>query len=159
MTPRALGGAIALVVFVADQAVKVAILSRFGQSAQELGPLAPFLDLALRWNRGISFSLFAQDSVTSRFVLLVVTLVAIALLAWWLSRSHSRLAAAGLGAIIGGALGNAFDRLIHGAVVDFLDLHVLGRHFFVFNLADTAINLGVVFLTIDLMFASSATKG
>ena len=158
MTPRALGCTIALAVFVADQAAKVAVLSSFGQSAREVGHLAPFLDLTLRWNRGISFSLFAHDSATSRIVLLLMTLAAIALLAWWLWRCHSRLAAAGLGAVIGGALGNAADRIIHGAVVDFLDLHAFGRHFFVFNFADTAINVGVVFLLIDLLFVSRAAN-
>jgi signal peptidase II len=158
MTPRALGCSIALAVFVADQASKVAMLSRFGPSARELGPLTPFLDLALRWNRGISFSLFARDSATSRIILLVMTLAAVTLLAWWLSRCQSRLAAAGLGAIIGGALGNAFDRIIHGAVVDFLDLHAFGRHFFVFNLADTAINIGVACLLIDLLFGSANSR-
>ena len=59
--------------------------------------------------------------------------------------------AAGLGLIIGGALGNAIDRLAHGAVVDYLDLHAFGRHFFVFNLADAAINIGVVLLIFDLL--------
>ena len=61
---------------------------------------------------------------------------------------------AGFGAIIGGALGNALDRLTRGAVVDYLDLHALGRHFFVFNLADAAINVGVALLIVDLAFGS-----
>ena len=160
MTPRALGGAIALCVFSADQAVKAAVLSRFGDSAKEPSPLTPFLDLVLRWNHGVSFSLFARDSATGQVVLLAITLAAIALLALWLSSCRSRLAAAGLGAIIGGALGNACDRVIHGAVVDFLDLHAFGRHFFVFNVADTAINLGVALLIVDLMFVQHvATPG
>ena len=58
----------------------------------------------------------------------------------------------GLGLIIGGALGNAIDRLAHGAVVDYLDLHAFGRHFFVFNIADAAINVGVALLILDLLF-------
>ena len=75
--------------------------------------------------------------------------------AWrWLSNSRSITAASGLGAIIGGALGNLSDRVVHGAVIDFLDLHALGRHFFVFNLADAAINVGVALLVIDLAFGS-----
>ena len=55
------------------------------------------------------------------------------------------------GLIIGGALGNAIDRVVHGAVVDYLDLHAFGRHFFVFNLADAAINVGVAVLILDLL--------
>ena len=84
--------------------------------------------------------------------MLAFTAVAVALLVWWLSNSRTRLAAVGLGAIIGGALGNAFDRVVYGAVVDYLDLHFAGRHLFVFNLADAAINVGVLFLVIDLVF-------
>ena len=61
------------------------------------------------------------------------------------------LPAAGLGLIIGGALGNAIDRLAHGAVIDYLDLHAFGRHFFVFNVADAAINVGVALLILDLL--------
>jgi signal peptidase II len=156
MTLRAFGGLIALAVLVADQSAKVAVLLRSGEAAQNSAPLAPFLDLALRWNRGISFSLFAQDSAVGLIILLGLTLAAIALLGWWLSNCRSTLTAAGLGAIIGGALGNAFDRIAHGAVVDYLDFHVLGRHFFVFNLADAAINVGVALLLVDLAFGSRA---
>ncbi len=159
MKPRALGGWIALAVLVADQAAKVVVLSRAGHAATEAAPLTPFLDLSLRWNPGISFSLFAQGSHFGRAVLLALTLAAIALLGWWLLRARSGLVAAGLGAIVGGALGNVFDRIVHGAVVDFLDLHAFGRHFFVFNLADAAINIGVALLIIDLMFFSRPHNG
>ena len=65
----------------------------------------------------------------------------------------------GLGAIIGGAFGNAFDRVLHGAVVDYLDLHPFGQHLFVFNLADGAINVGVLLLLIDLFAGSRDRDG
>jgi len=157
MSPRALGGLIAVIVFAADQAVKAAVLSRFAEAGPESTPLTPFIDLALRWNAGISFSLFAQDSPLGRASLLGVTLAATAALGWWLWRCRSKWTAAGLGAIIGGALGNAVDRLAYGAVVDYLDVHAFGRHFFVFNLADGAINIGVALLVLDLAFGSQAT--
>ena len=159
MNPRWFGGLVALSVFVADQSAKIAVLSGSGWSARNSTPLAPFLDLALRWNRGISFSLFAQNSATGHMILLGLTIGVAALLVWWLSNCRTILAAAGLGAIIGGALGNAFDRLVHGAVVDFLDLHPFGRHLFVFNLADAAINVGVALLVIDLMAGSRGADG
>ena len=73
MRPRALGALIALIVFAADQAVKAAVLSRFTEAGPESTPFTPFLDLALRWNAGISFSLFTQDSSFGRAVLLGVT--------------------------------------------------------------------------------------
>ncbi len=152
MNPRLVGGGVALGVFLVDQAAKVAVLASFAGSAERPKPLFPVLDLALRWNRGISFSLFVQNSAAGRAALLAFTAVAVSLLVWWLSNSRTRLAAVGLGAIIGGALGNAFDRVVYGAVVDYLDLHFAGRHLFVFNLADAAINVGVLFLVIDLVF-------
>jgi signal peptidase II len=157
VTPRALGAVVALTVVVADQAVKLAALAGL-EGAPEPTPVGPFLDLVLRWNRGISFSLFTQDTSAGRAVLLAVTLGAIASLAWWLAASRSYLAASGLGAIIGGALGNALDRLTHGAVVDYLDLHLFDRHFFVFNLADAAINVGVALLILDVMFGPRAAR-
>ena len=153
MTPRALGALVALAVLGADQAVKLAVLAR-PESALEATPIAPFLDLVLRWNRGISFSLFTQDTIAGRTALLALTLAAIVLLGGWLASCRSMLSAIGLGAIIGGALGNALDRLTRGAVVDYLDLHILGRHFFVFNLADAAINVGVALLIFDVAFGS-----
>jgi signal peptidase II len=158
MRPRRLGALIAVAVFAADQAVKATVLSGYAAGGTDSTPLTPFLDLALRWNRGISFSLFIQDSPAGRMILLAVTLAATVLLGWWLSRCRTKLVAAGLGAIIGGALGNAVDRITHGAVVDYLDLHAFGRHFFVFNLADAAINVGVALLVLDLAFGSHATK-
>jgi signal peptidase II len=150
-----LGGVVSLAVVLVDQIAKVAVLSRSDQLTANSTPLTPFLDLSLRWNRGISFSLFARDSASAETALVGFTLAATALLAWWLSRSRTGLAAVGLGLIIGGALGNAIDRIIHGAVVDYLDLHAFGRHFFVFNIADAAINIGVVLLMVDLLLPVS----
>jgi signal peptidase II len=154
MSPRNAGVGIALVVVFMDQIAKMEVLSRSDQFAVDSRPLAPFLDLTLRWNRGISFSLFARDYPSRQTTLLALTFAAIALLGWWLFRSRSALTAAALGFIIGGAVGNAIDRIVHGAVVDYLDLHALGRHFFVFNVADAAINVGVVLLIVDLLSSS-----
>lgn len=151
MKPPAVGGLVALAVVIVDQVAKALVLSRAQRSAIDSTPLTPFLDLTLRWNRGISFSLFARDSAAAQISLLALTLAAIGLLAWWLMRSRSALPAVGLGLIIGGALGNAIDRIAHGAVIDYLDLHALGRHFFVFNGADAAINIGVALLIVDLL--------
>ena len=154
----ALGGVIALAVVLVDQIAKVGVLAHSGGAEVDSTPLMPFLDLTLRLNRGISFSLFAGDSAAGQAVLLMVTLAATGLLAWWLFRSRSALPAVGLGLIIGGALGNAIDRVAHGAVVDYLDLHAFGRHFFVFNVADAAINIGVALLILDLVLIPRAPK-
>src|SRR6202044_1130281 len=97
MKPPALGGVVALAVVVVDQIVKAGVLSYSAQSDVDPTPLTPFLDLTLRWNRGISFSLFARDSASAQVALLVLTLAVVGLLAWWLFRSRSLLPAAGLG--------------------------------------------------------------
>jgi signal peptidase II len=158
MKPVAVGGVLALAVVLVDQIVKVGVLSHFDNAGVDQSPLGPFLTLTLQMNRGISFSLFARDFASAQVVLLALTLGVVGLLTWWLFRSRSALPAAGLGLIIGGALGNAIDRLAHGAVVDYLDLHAFGRHFFVFNIADAAINVGVALLILDLLVVPGAHK-
>jgi signal peptidase II len=158
MKPPTVGGAVALAVVLVDQIAKAGVLAHFGSPGVDPSSLGPFLNLTLQMNRGISFSLFARDTALAQVGLLALTLAVVGLLSWWLFRSRSALPAAGLGLIIGGALGNAIDRLAHGAVVDYLDLHAFGRHFFVFNVADAAINVGVAFLILDLLFVPSAPK-
>ncbi len=152
MNARSLGAVALVAVFALDQASKFAVVHGFGAGEQATRPLAPFLDLTLRWNPGISFSLFPQDTMLGVWLLLGFTLGATALLGAWLWRATTLAAGLGLGGIIGGALGNALDRFAYGAVVDFLDLHAFGRHFFVFNVADAAINVGVVLIALDFLF-------
>ena len=158
MKPTVVGGLVALAVVLVDQIVKAGVLSYSARPDVDPRPLTPFLDLAVRWNRGISFSLFAGDSAFGQIALVALTLAVTGVLALWLFRTRSALPAVGLGLIIGGALGNAIDRVAHGAVVDYLDLHAFGRHFFVFNVADAAINIGVALLILDLLLAPRAPK-
>jgi signal peptidase II len=153
MTPRALGAAAALAALALDQASKAAVVHGLALADREPIALAPFLSLALRWNQGISFSLLQQDTTLGRAILLLFTLAATVFLCAWLWRAHDRLAAFALGVIIGGAVGNGVDRALYGAVADFLDLHAFGRNFFVFNVADAAINVGVALLLLDALLA------
>jgi lipoprotein signal peptidase len=150
--PRNLGLTLALIVLMLDQASKIAITRGFESGALTGGPLLPVLDLALRFNRGISFSLLRQDGAFGAALLTAFSVTVVAALAVWMWRSRSAWIGAGVGLIIGGALGNAADRAAYGAVVDFLDLHAFGRHFFVFNLADAAISAGVAALIVDGLF-------
>ena len=156
MKPPAVGGGVTLAGVLVDRIVKAGVLASSAGSDVDPRSLTPFLDLALRWNRGISFSLFARDSALGQIALVALTLAVTGLLTVWLLRSGSALPAVGLGLIIGGALGNAIDRVAHGAVVDYLDLHAFGRHFFVFNIADAAINIGVALLILDFLLAPRA---
>ncbi len=155
---RELGAAVAVAVFALDQASKFAVVHGFAVVEAEPRSLGPFLDLTLRLNPGISFSFFPQNTQAGVALLLAFTLGATALLGVWLWRTKDLLIGAGIGAIIGGAIGNAVDRLTFGAVVDFLDLHAFGRHFFVFNLADAAINVGVALLVIESLIGARVSK-
>ncbi len=150
--PRWFGAFAALAALALDQGSKKLVVQALGDAEPSSTPLAPFLDLTLRWNKGISFSLLRQDTPLGVAVLLGFTLLVVAVLGLWLWRAQNRVIALGLGLIIGGALGNAVDRLAYGAVVDFLDLHAFGMHFFVFNGADSAISLGVALLVLDGLF-------
>lgn len=153
VSPRAWGLALAALALALDQASKYFVVRGFETGALHGGPLMPLLDLALRFNHGISFSLLRQDGALGTALLTSFSLGVVAALAIWLWRAKTRITGAGLGLIIGGALGNAADRAAYGAVVDFLDLHALGRHFFVFNIADAAISAGVALLIVDGLFA------
>jgi signal peptidase II len=158
MKPRLAGGLLALAVLAADQASKLWLLHGLKMVEGERIVLTPFFDLYLRWNTGISYSLFQQATAGGRWALLGVTLLATVLLAIWLWRTSGLVAALALGAIIGGALGNAYDRFAYGAVADFCDFHIFGWRPFVFNIADTAITLGVLLLVYDGLLASGRGK-
>jgi signal peptidase II len=153
MKARNLGALVALAILAIDQASKLWVLFGLKMAAYDKITITPFLDFELLWNPGISFSLFQQDTATGRWILLGLTLAATALLCVWLWRVNSRLAGIALGAIVGGALGNGYDRFVYNAVVDFLGFHAFGFHWYVFNIADTAITLGVVLLLYDSLLA------
>lgn len=147
--------AVLLVVFVADQITKLWVLH---EAALGTGPMAPlpFMNIVLVWNRGISYGLFQTDGA-GRWVLVGLTVVGTLALIIWLSRARHTIVRLALGAIIGGALGNLVDRIVYGAVVDFVELHAGGYSWYVFNIADAAIVIGVVLLLIDGFFGKSET--
>lgn len=150
-----LGLIVAFLALVLDQASKTAVLHwSFGWSAQ-LYPVTPFLDFVALWNYGISYGLFPQGE-QGRWVLVAVKVVAALLFAVWLSRTHRRLDAVALGLLIGGAIGNAVDRVVYGAVFDFVSLHAFGYRWYVFNLADVAVVVGVGLLLYDTVFSRAS---
>lgn len=152
-SPRGSGLVAALGALALDQGSKYWVLHVFDTTARQPVRLTPFLDLVLSWNHGISYSLFAAHEAGARWALLGLQATIIAGLALWLWRAGDRLVATALGLIIGGALGNAFDRLFRGAVADFLFLHtewpVGPLANYVFNAADAAITLGVAMLLLE----------
>jgi signal peptidase II len=157
-----LGLAVAALVFVFDQALKLWVLLIFELGSKGLVRVAPGLDLVLTWNRGISYGLFQQHSEVGRWILFGIMILAVIALTVWLTRTHTRLTALALGLIIGGALGNAIDRLLYGAVADFVLLYVATADWrfdwYVFNLADAAIVAGVIGLLYESLFPGRAAK-
>jgi signal peptidase II len=152
----------AVAALIADQAFKLWLLFVFDIGHRGAVSVTPFFDLVLAWNTGISYGWFQNDSPAGAAILLAIKAVAVVLLAVWMARSHTRMATIGLGLIIGGAIGNAIDRLAYGAVVDFALFHVqfAGKTYswYVFNLADVAIVAGVIALLYDSFFGTSAVK-
>jgi signal peptidase II len=155
-SPRLVGLAAALLAALVDQAHKYWMLHVFGIEARQPVTLAPFLDLVLSWNHGVSYSLFPAHEAAGRAMLLAGQGVIVLGLIWWMWRATNRLTALALGLVVGGALGNAIDRLLRGAVADFFYLHttlpVGPLANYVFNVADVAITAGVALLLYDSFF-------
>ncbi len=153
LSPRALGLAAALAALALDQAHKFWMLHVFDVAARPPMSLAPFLDVLLSWNYGVSYSLFPAHEAAARLALLAVQGAIVAGLGVWMVRTPSRATALALGLVIGGALGNAADRIARGAVADFFYLHtslpVGPLANYVFNLADVFITAGVALLVFE----------
>ena len=157
-----MGLAVALAAAAVDQGVKLWLIFVTDLGAHGAITVLPFMDLVLTWNTGISYGLFPQEGPLGQWALLALKAIAAVLLWIWLARASSRLTAVALGLIIGGAVGNAIDRLAYGAVADFVLLHVTTESFnfkwYVFNLADAAIVAGVVGLLYETLAAPAAAK-
>nr|WP_252393756.1 signal peptidase II [Candidatus Rhodoblastus alkanivorans] len=157
MSPQArrrfAGFAVAAAVLAADQASKYWAIRLLDGPDHPGYVLTPFLALVMSWNRGIAYTMLQSDGDFGRFALVGVALAAVGLLIFWLWRARGLVSSIAFGCLIGGALGNAADRVTHGAVADFLYFHTpfsLGPlSNYVFNLADAAIFVGVVLLVYD----------
>ncbi len=146
----ALGLTVAAATFAIDQAHKYWMLYDYDIAARGKVAVTPFLDLVFVKNTGISYSLFDQESKGGQYMLAGFAVIASAAMWVWLTRPDTtRLMAWSLALIIGGALGNALDRVLIGGVADFISLHAFGFYWYVFNIADVAIVAGVAGLLYD----------
>lgn len=143
------GMILAALVLILDQASKWWILVDV-MAPPRVIEVTGFFNLVLVWNPGISFGMFGAGG--GRWVLAALAVAIAVALVVWMARSERPWLVRALGLVVGGALGNALDRLIHGSVVDFLDFHVAGLHWPAFNLADSAITVGVVAMLVDSLF-------
>ena len=144
------GLATATGVVILDQLGKAAVRGHFSGGAVG-GPenVAPFFNIVLIHNRGMSFGLFNSGGGLNALLFSLVAAAIVAVLIYWLSRVESWLLAVAIGLVIGGAIGNVIDRLRFGGVVDFLDFHVGSWHWPAFNIADSAICVGVAVMLLD----------
>ena len=158
----ALGLGAAVVTGIIDQASKLWLLYAFDLESRGRVAITPFVDLVVTWNTGISYGLFRQEGLVGVWALLAFKAAAVVLLWIWLARASSRLTALALGLIIGGAIGNALDRLHWPGVMDFVLFHVQTAswsfRWYVFNLADVAIVAGVVALLYDSLRVGTPQK-
>jgi signal peptidase II len=147
---------VAVVVFVVDQATKVWIvwhLNLAGNLSMDVFP--PFLNLRMAWNQGMNFGLFSNDAEFMRWLLIAIALgVSVWVWLWVRREPYSRRTQLSAGLLIGGALGNVVDRVLYGAVADFLNMSCCGiENPYAFNVADVAIFAGAIGL---VLFSGSA---
>jgi signal peptidase II len=148
----AYGAWVAATTLVLDQASKWWVLVVYGLEDRGRVHVTPFLDLVFVKNLGISYGLLPLDSSQGQWLLAGLAGLAVVAMAVWLARGiTSRLVAASVGLIMGGAIGNAIDRLVLGGVADFIQLHAFSFYWYVFNIADAAIVAGVCGLLYDAL--------
>ncbi len=150
------GLALAAAVLVLDQATKWLVLRALDPF--EAVAVAPFFNLVLVWNRGVTFGMFREAGAHGPWLLTLLAVGIGAFLVHWLRRETRPVARTALWLVLAGAVGNVIDRLRFGAVVDFLDFHALGYHWPAFNVADSAIVVGAGLILLDsLLLAPRAT--
>lgn len=141
----------AIVTFVLDQALKWLVVRQMNlRELGEIDVLSPFLNFRMAWNEGINFGLFANSADIMRWVLIAVALVISGYVVWWVRRERAtRLSMICAGLLVGGALGNVIDRVVYGAVADFLNMSCCGiENPYSFNVADIAIFAGALGLVL-----------
>jgi signal peptidase II len=140
------------VMFCADRITKHYIINFFLDYQSDSYYFYPFLNFVLVWNTGMAFGLFESDSqiyhILSFFIICIIIF-----LFYWFFKSASRFEKLSLSLVIGGALGNLYDRIVYNAVPDFVDLHFLDFHWFVFNVSDIVITFGIILLLLNDLFS------
>ncbi len=119
--------------------------------------LLPFLDMTLIWNHGISYGLFDNVGDLSRWILITFGVLITGGFIWAMGQATSQMNKFAYALIISGAIGNLIDRLVYGAVVDFISLHAAGFYWYVFNIADIWISLGVILLAYEIFMPTDQT--
>ena len=145
------------IIFSLDRISKLYVLSLLETNNMIDIYITPFLNLYLVWNKGIAFGLFSFDENSLyKFITLLITLIILTIFVMMIKTENYKVYF--LISILGGSLGNLFDRIYYSAVPDFIDFHIKGFHWFVFNVADIFITLGILCLIIAEMFPDKLKK-
>lgn len=144
---RLLGITFALLILAMDQLTKQLVLDWFAQGGESI-TVTPFMNIILAWNPGVSFGFLRAGTAAASWALFALASVISVMVLYWLWQAPNRYQAFCYGAILGGALGNMLDRRAYGAVVDFIDWHAFGYHWYVFNIADCGIVVGALLLVL-----------
>ena len=144
----------AVIVIALDQLSKYMIL-HFVLNKASMLVIAPFFNIVKAWNTGVSFSMFNDGGKFGVIALSVLALMIVFFLCKWLRSEKNKLVQVALGFIIGGAIGNVIDRLVNGAVFDFLDFYWGSKHWPAFNVADSFICIGAVVIIAHSFFVTS----
>ena len=146
----------ALIIFVVDQISKYWVVQAMDlKTVGAIDVLPPFLNFRMAWNQGINFGIFNFGD-NGRWVLIIISLVIVAAVIWWTRKASHPMMPIAAGIVVGGALGNVIDRIIYGAVADFLNMSCCGiNNPFAFNVADIAIFAGAGML---IWFGDSDTE-
>ncbi len=147
-----------MVVVGLDQASKAVLIEFLNDLNFEPIRITGFFNIVMVWNRGVSFGLLGSGEELTRWLLTAFALAVACGLLWWIRKQERRFAVVAIALVAGGAVGNAIDRIVYGAVADFFDVHVAGWSWPAFNIADSAITIGVVMLVIDALLAPKSDR-
>ena len=144
-----LGAGIAVLGFAADRFHKWWMLNVFDIADRGRYQVTSFFDLVMAWNKGVSYGLFQAETTIGRVALILFALLVVGGLGLWLAKAQLKTTAVAIGLVIGGALGNVLDRFVYGAVADFFSFHAFGFYWYIFNVADIWIVMGVGLILLE----------
>lgn len=153
------GSLVALAGFALDRLHKWWMIEIYDISARGRVEVTSFFDLVMAWNQGVSYGLFEAQTATGVAVLAGFAIAVIIGLGLWLARVDHKVTALAIGLILGGALGNVYDRIFYGAVADFFSFHAFGFYWYIFNIADVWIALGVGLIILESVWPGLVGAG
>src|SRR5210317_423432 len=138
-------------IFISDRLSKIYVINKSTKNSNDYILESNYLNIRLIWNEGVAFGLFSfDDKVLYHSLTLLISIIILVI--FYMIITNSGLKKYSLILVIGGALGNFYDRIFYGAVPDFIDFHINNFHWFIFNLADIFITLGILFMIVLEIF-------